>query len=87
MIISKYKVVTMSEPKKLILKDGAIVTGYDNEAEFMYDLITSHLVHRLKLLLKVPIRRIDRKQLYRVYDDLKRNRICLDTCIKDTNIQ
>lgn len=32
--------------KQLILKDGAIVSRYDTEEEFMHDLLTMHLTVR-----------------------------------------
>ena len=73
--------------KQLVLKDGSIVSGYDNEAEYMRDLLTNHLSRRLKLLLKIPKYRADKDRLITLEHKLKLNWIAITHCSKDPNLR
>ena len=72
--------------KQLILKDGTIVPGYDNETEFMNDLVTAHLRDRLLLLCELPKCRSDAQKLRKLDGNLKRKAINITHCAHKVNL-
>lgn len=73
--------------KQLILKDGTIVPGYDNETEFMNDMVTAHLRDRLLLLCDIPKCRNNANTLRRLDGDLKRKMINITHCSQKVDLK